>query len=351
MTPHKLSFVLPEKVRPAAESGENSEMAEALSLHYGGPVADLLASTMLKPLGDLITRPCKKVRGRLVAIGWEIAQPGSSKSPVCQRLMESIELLHAGSLAVDDVQDGSQMRRGSPALHLKYGLPVALNIGNFLYFRPLEIIEKLGLPAEQELALYRLYHRTLLRAHYGQALDVGLIMSDVPQDRVYDACLATLELKSGALMALALLMGAVAAGAGPQLTAALDELGHGFGIGLQMFDDLGNLKGTVEPAKRWEDLILRRPTWVWACAAKYCDPDSYARFALAVRQLPRQRSFLEKWFEQNDFMNRCKLDAQAHFNACFDRAESTLKRLALEGAGEPFGRLRHLAQEISKAYG
>ena len=41
----------------------------------------------------------------------------------------SIELLHNALLVVDDIQDGSEERRGLPTLHESHGIPVALNAG------------------------------------------------------------------------------------------------------------------------------------------------------------------------------------------------------------------------------
>ena len=63
------------------------------------------------------------------------------------------EIVHNGSLIVDDVEDGSVMRRGGPCTYIKYGMDYSVNAGNFMYFAPLikikefvkneKIIEKL----------------------------------------------------------------------------------------------------------------------------------------------------------------------------------------------------------------
>ena len=44
------------------------------------------------------------------------------------------ELLHVGSLIIDDVQDDSDVRRGGPACHKMYGEPLAINAGCASYF-------------------------------------------------------------------------------------------------------------------------------------------------------------------------------------------------------------------------
>lgn len=42
----------------------------------------------------------------------------------------SVELLHNALLVVDDIQDGSEERRGAPTLHRSHGIPLALNVGS-----------------------------------------------------------------------------------------------------------------------------------------------------------------------------------------------------------------------------
>ncbi|SVC46154.1 uncharacterized protein METZ01_LOCUS299008, partial [marine metagenome] len=44
----------------------------------------------------------------------------------------AIECFHKASLIHDDIEDGDEQRYGSPALHTKVGVPVALNVGDFL---------------------------------------------------------------------------------------------------------------------------------------------------------------------------------------------------------------------------
>ncbi|MFN0117497.1 MAG: polyprenyl synthetase family protein [Elusimicrobiota bacterium] len=321
-----------------------------LELKFGGEIGDLLTSVLWKPFIDLTGRRGKKIRGRLVELGFLLSdeKPSIEKIEQCKKLMVAIEYLHAGSLAVDDVQDGSQTRRGEPSLHLKYGLPIALNIGNWLYFLPLEIIRDLNLNPLQELELFHVYHRTLTRAHMGQAMDIGLPVDVLPQDRVYPVCLASMELKSGALFSLALALGAILGGVNENQLQALDRFGHGFGIGLQMFDDIGNLKGAADPIKKWEDLLLRRPTFVWACAAKYYSKEIYEQFILAIHQLPHDSHPLLIWLNQHHFIEKAKQLAHEHMKNCFQVFEKECGQNSSYKLIYP--KLTELALEVSQAY-
>ena len=51
------------------------------------------------------------------------------------------ELIHNGSLIVDDIEDKSLMRRGEKCIHLKYGNDYAINSGNLMYFAPINKLE------------------------------------------------------------------------------------------------------------------------------------------------------------------------------------------------------------------
>lgn len=55
-----------------------------------------------------------------------------------------INLLHGASLILDDIQDGSLLRRGKPATHVVFGLAQAINSGGFRYLEALKDARKLG---------------------------------------------------------------------------------------------------------------------------------------------------------------------------------------------------------------
>jgi geranylgeranyl pyrophosphate synthase len=129
-----------------------------------------------------------------------------------ERLPLLVEILHAGSLIVDDIQDGSAYRRGKPALHVLVGVPLALNAGNWLYFLPHRLLQDLRLDSHVELELRRALDRGVLRCHYGQALDLGVRLGSLSQREVRGVVSLCTRLKTGSLLELAAEVGAIAAG-------------------------------------------------------------------------------------------------------------------------------------------
>lgn len=250
------------------------------------------------PLADMLARPGKEVRARLVEHSFAVARAVAPCT--CARLPEEVpllvEMLHAGSLVVDDIEDDADTRRGAPALHRTWGLPIALNAGNWLYFWPLLVLGSLPLDRGTSLAMHRRINTTMIRCHQGQALDLAVRVHDLPQHEVATAVEATTRLKTGALMELSCALGAIAAHATPAVERALANFGREIGVALQMFDDLGSILSPARRGKAHEDLVGGRPTWPWAWLAKTLDETTFKslqRHASAAMATGRTDALLE----------------------------------------------------------
>ena len=320
---------------------------ELLGLADGRAAESILQQALLKPIGELMSRPGKRVRGQLVALSCRLLSEHASAS-ACDVAAEAIEFIHAGSLIVDDIEDGSPIRRGQPALHLRYSMPVALNAGNWLYFWPFQLLRNLDFTRDQRLQIYESCHRTLLRAHFGQAIDLGAKIDRLEQFDVAEVCMASMRLKTGALMGFAALLGAAIAHAPGELLPLLDDFGCDLGVALQMFDDLGNVIGKCEPAKRYEDLLLARPSWIWACAV-HCAPDEYQGFLQAIRRLP-DNGLLEEWLSTHRVIERARQSARSYLDLTFDMLQERLSAAGARWSHCALDQLRELGGEIAGVY-
>jgi len=221
------------------------------------------------PAAAFLARPGKDLRARLVRAGWVLAGRRADQLP--EGLARVIEILHAGSLIVDDVQDAARERRGGPALHHLVGEPLAINTGSWMYFWALTELSQLAVPGAVEAAL-----ATLVACHQGQALDLAARIDTLAMREVPAVVAATTRLKTGRLCRFATELGARAAGASPAAVLDIGAFGERTGIALQMFDDLGSVGS--RRAKAREDLVHARPTWPWAWLAEQDDPFVWARF-------------------------------------------------------------------------
>jgi geranylgeranyl pyrophosphate synthase len=201
-----------------------------------------------------------------------------------------LELLHTGSLIIDDIEDDSESRRGLPSLHVAHGTPVALNAGNWIYFWAFKLVEHLPLGDAQQLSLMRHMSRALLACHFGQALDLSVAVDQLPRPQVPPLVRAATGLKTGRLMQLGAEVGAVAARADEACREALADFGFRVGLGLQMLDDLGGLTSKRRRHKGFEDLRLGRLTWPWAWAAELESDVSYTRLRDLARDVRAGRA-------------------------------------------------------------
>ena len=231
---------------------------------------------------DILNRPSRFFRGRLTELAWQLGG-GPGEPPAL--LGALVEVVHAGSLIVDDIEDGSQERRGVPAVHVVHGLPRALNAGNWMYFWALSMVDRLA-PAVRDRIRAGLV-QTMLDCHLGQGLDLTARIDRLSQAEVAALVATTTTLKTGALMSFAARLGAAAAGARAEHEEGLARFGRRLGVGLQMLDDFGNLTGGSEgnASKALEDLRNGRVSWAWAFAAKALDAGAFADLQASAREV------------------------------------------------------------------
>jgi geranylgeranyl pyrophosphate synthase len=250
-------------------------------------VSRIIEQKLLEPASELDLRPRKNFRAHLVEIGFDLAGSKTATGNHTQTFSEIIECLHTGSLIIDDVQDNSTVRRGGPCVHQVHGVPLAINAGNWLYFSAMDRVAKTAsLSDSQKSQTFSAISEALMKAHVGQALDLGANLLDLRPEEVPLICERSLQWKSGQLAGLAFQLGAIAALAAPALQSVVFDFGARFGTLLQKFDDIGNLNVESGSEKHLEDLTLLRPSWVWACLYTHFSAKDVRAFKLAVSELP-----------------------------------------------------------------
>jgi geranylgeranyl pyrophosphate synthase len=151
--------------------------------------------------------------------------------------------------------------------------------------------------------------------------------------------------KTGSIVMLALMLGALVGGADPARLRAVEQLGYALGIYLQRMNDLGNCAGSFDPEKRWEDLIQWKPSYVWAFVAREYGHAALQQLIQAVRELPDE-STLQAWLVQR---NLCE-DAKELAEREMDQALRDFKNAA-HMSWSDLRPLAQLKERIQKAYG
>lgn len=153
------------------------------------------------------------------------------------------EVIHNATLIHDDIEDNSDVRRGMPAVHKNFGLDVALNVGDFMYFFPMRALtDSKKLTQRQKNLILSFYVKELTRVTLGQSVDIawhrGLI---VPETIIEDKYMQMNHDKTGSLARLACEIAGVLGGANKKTIEALAEFGATIGVAFQLQDDLLNI--------------------------------------------------------------------------------------------------------------
>ncbi|MCL7386832.1 MAG: polyprenyl synthetase family protein [Thaumarchaeota archaeon] len=194
---------------------------------------------VFEPFWDLADRGGKRWRPALMLMIYE-ALGGDPREIAPLAVIP--EAIHNGTLAVDDVEDGSEFRRGKPCIHRIYGEDIAINMGNTMYYLPLLVLNEVAIPDEKKLKILEEYVRMMIRLSLGQAMDIAWhrgIVKEVNESQYLQMTL----FKTGALAGFAAKMAAIMADAPEERARMIQRFAELIAVAFQIQDDILNLVG------------------------------------------------------------------------------------------------------------
>jgi geranylgeranyl diphosphate synthase type II len=237
----------------APEAPSTTTIVEAVLERYGGLTAEALReylpdqepkAHLWDQAADYPARGGKAIRPSLclatcVAFGGEVDEALPSAV--------AIELLHNAFLVHDDVEDGSELRRGQPTLHERHGVPLAVNAGDALVLlaaAPLRDNREL-LGARMAAGVADEFDRMARHTVEGQAIELGW-RSDVTLELTPDDYLDLIMRKTCWYTTVhPMRVGALIGSWGRADLDRLVRFGFYLGAAFQIRDDLLNLVGDV----------------------------------------------------------------------------------------------------------
>jgi geranylgeranyl pyrophosphate synthase/predicted secreted hydrolase len=218
-----------------------------------------VARSLFKPIREIADRGGKSWRSYAALACCDVVQ-GDSRKFI--QWLAIPELMHVGSLIVDDVQDQSELRRGGKACHLIYGEPLSINAGTAAYFITQQLLHSSDVSPKDKLRLYDLYFEAMRAGHAGQAIDLDGLEAQLDRavesgnsDELERAVAAKHRLKAAAPAAALSRMGAVAGGGSDAQIDAIGKFFEAVGLAFQIVDDVLNLRGFKNDLKsRGEDI-------------------------------------------------------------------------------------------------
>lgn len=191
-------------------------------------------------LSDIFSRGGKRLRPILCLAAAEAV--GLRKVAPLVPVASAIEMVHTFTLIHDDIEDGSELRRGKSCLHRLHGVPLAINAGDALFALAFEVAASSKLkPAVKSEILGKLAEAAV-EVCEGQGLDIGWTKENrfnISEEEF----LGMLRKKTGVLIAASLEIGGLYAGASRAQLRALQRFGEAVGMAFQIQDDLLNLVG------------------------------------------------------------------------------------------------------------
>jgi geranylgeranyl diphosphate synthase, type I len=219
-----------------------------------GPVTDALIRFSLES--------GKRLRPAFVYWGYRGAggAPRGPRAEATIRAACSVELLHVCALIHDDIMDGSEVRRGRPAMHVGFaqlhrdrswrGDPTAFGEGAAMLMGDLAFtwadvaLAEAGLPDRRLAAALRVFNRLRSELMGGQYLDLVEARRGAPDEA---AVRRVLTYKSGKYtIERPLHLGHAIAGGAPELVAAYSAYGLPLGEAFQLRDDVLGVFGAPE---------------------------------------------------------------------------------------------------------
>jgi len=232
------------------------------------------------PVWDLLDRGGKRWR----ALIFVTLVDGLGDSPGRYRNYACIpELLHNGTLVVDDIEDGATLRRGERTLHRRYGQDVALNVGNTLYFVALTTLSRNpgNLRTDTQLRVYDMVMEELASAHLGQAVDISW-HNDREIGMAEEEYLEMCARKTGSLGRLSARLAAIVTDQPEPVERSLAAWAQNLSIAFQISDDVLDIENTMGDLEAFgkeygNDIVEGKKTLMTIHAARNASSADVAR--------------------------------------------------------------------------
>ena len=194
------------------------------------------------------------------------------------QLAAVVEFIHTATLLHDDVVDGSELRRGNPTANALFGNAASVLVGDFVYSRAFQMMVEV----ECMRVMKVLAEATNVIAE-GEVLQ---LMNCHNTDIGEHDYLQVIRFKTAKLFEAATRLGAILAGAGPAVEAAMANYGMHLGTAFQLIDDVLDYSGDHKATGKnvGDDLAEGKPTLPLIYAIKHGSAAEAALIRKAIEE-------------------------------------------------------------------
>ncbi|MBR5988982.1 MAG: polyprenyl synthetase family protein [Prevotella sp.] len=191
--------------------------------------------SLYEPIRYVLSLGGKRVRPVLMMLAYNLFR----EDP--ERIMTQaigLETYHNFTLLHDDLMDHADMRRGHETVHKKWNPNQAILSGDTMLLQAFERIEACEVDKVKEV--FATFLQTTYEIGEGQQLDVEF---ETRNDVTEDEYIEMIRLKTSVLLACAVKIGAILAGASVEDQNNLYKFGEQIGLAFQLQDDLLDVYG------------------------------------------------------------------------------------------------------------
>ena len=265
------------------------ELLKKVNEALDGLKYDRKPATLYAPIQYVLALGGKRVRPVLMLLAYNLYR----EDP--ERIMTQaigLETYHNFTLLHDDLMDNADMRRGHDTVHRKWNPNQAILSGDTML---LQAFQRMGqCEADKLQAVIGLFTETTLEIDEGQQLDVEF---ETRQDVTEEEYIEMIRLKTSVLLAGAVKIGAILAGASEADQDNLYKFGEQIGLAFQLQDDLLDVYGDPKVFGKniGGDITSNKKTYMLINAVN--------------RANAQQRAELMRWIEAKEFNRAEKVAA------------------------------------------
>ena len=196
---------------------------------------DRKPASLYEPIKYVLSLGGKRVRPVLMLMAYNLYKDDPQKI-ITQAV--GLETYHNFTLLHDDLMDNADMRRGHETVHKKWDANQAILSGDTMLLQAFERVEACEVDKVKDV--FATFMQTTYEIGEGQQLDVEF---ETRNDVTEEEYIEMIRLKTSVLLACALKIGAILAGAPKEDQENLYRFGEQIGLAFQLQDDLLDVYG------------------------------------------------------------------------------------------------------------
>lgn len=240
-------------------------------------------TNLYKPVDHIMQMKGKKIRPLLVLMACDLF---GGKVEDALNPAFCVEVFHNFTLVHDDIMDQSDIRRGEPTVHKKFGTNAAILAGDVMLAYAYRYLT--SVPAPYVQPLLEVFNQTAIEIFEGQQMDVDFEQRNDVQLVEY---LKMVEFKTSVLLACCVQLGAIVGNANIEDQKAIYDFGLNLGLSFQIKDDLLDAFGEAEKVGKriGGDILQNKKTYLFISTTQLCNETQKAELASLINENDEQK--------------------------------------------------------------